>query len=100
MPPSEKLQRWYPTTQQLKDPSSLERSFRQLLDQHYALQDAHNELLAKVNAPTNKPKGPPPGSGPTDTQICGLYVAPIDTRSLADGTKLTYVKAAGNFQFK
>jgi hypothetical protein len=92
--------RWYPTTQQLKDPSALERSFRQLLEQHYALQDAHDALVAKVNAPVSKPTGPPPGSGPTDTQICGLFVAPIDANSLADGTKLTYVKAQGQFVFK
>jgi len=99
MPLSETIQRWYPTTQQLKDPSSLERSFRQLLDQHYALQDAHDELLAKVNAPTDKLKGPPPGSGPTDTQICGLYVAPIDTRTLADGAALKFSKKNGNLAF-
>jgi len=92
--------RWYPTTAQLKDPSSLERTMRQVLEQHYALQDRYDALAAKVNAPTTAPQGPPPGCGPTDSQICGLFVAPVDPKALADGAKLTWTKATGNFVFK
>lgn len=94
-------QRWYPTVDQLKDPARTESAFRQLLDQHYALLDKVNGMAAASKAEKDKPapKGPPPGCGPTDTQICGLRVAPVDVQSLADGTKLTYVKKNGNFQF-
>jgi hypothetical protein len=93
-------QRWFPSSEQLKDPSALERSFRQLLTQHYDLQDRFAELHAKVHTPASgKSSGPPPGSGPSDTQILGLRVAPIDTATLVDGTKLTYVKKDGSFQF-
>lgn len=100
MPPSdERLQRWYPTTAQLKDPSALERAFRQVLKQHYDLQDAHAALLKQVNAPTEKPTGPPPGSGPTDTMLCGLRVEPVDSRTLANGATLKWVAADGRFKF-
>ena len=99
MPRSEIRQRWYPTTQQLKDPSALERSFRQLLDQHYALQDEHNALLARVNTHVEKPTGPPPGSGPTDTMLLGLRVEPVDSRTLANGATLKWVAADGRFKF-
>jgi hypothetical protein len=94
------IQRWYPSREQLKDPATLEKSFRQLLTQHYDLQDRFNELHAKVNAPTQgKPSGPPPGSGPTDTQLLGLRVSPVDTATLADGATLKYSKKNGNFSF-
>jgi hypothetical protein len=93
-------QRWYPTKQQLSNPVELERTLRQVLKQHYDLQDAHRTLLAQVNAPAHaKPKGPPPGSGPVDTQICGLFVAPIDPATLTNGALLRYDKANGNFKF-
>jgi len=96
MPRSETQQRWYPTKQQIAtDP---EKVIRQVLAQHYALQDAHNALLAKVNGPSAQEASS--SGGPTDTRICGLLVAPIDVKSLADGTKLTYVKAQGQFVFK
>lgn len=74
--------------------------FKQVLDQHYRLVDEF-ERYKRDNPP--KPagaNGAPPGTGPADTMLLGLRVAPVDTRTLADGTKLTYVKAAGNFQFK
>jgi len=110
MPPS-KQQRWYPTQGQLgkrddkgtltPDTESLERSFRQLLSQHYDLRDQVDALTAKMNAPAaSAPQSPPPGCGPADTQLLGLRVAPVDTQTLADGTKLTFVKAAGHFEFK
>lgn len=92
-------QRWYPTTQQLKDTGSLERSFRQLLNQHYTLVDRFNELLVSMGKPVETPTGPPPGCGPADTQILGLSVAPMDSQTLADGAKLTWVKKDGVFKF-
>lgn len=74
--------------------------FKQVLDQHYQLVDAF-EAYKRDNPPKIAGEtGVPPGSGPADTVLLGLHVAPVDTRTLADGTKLTYVKAAGNFQFK
>jgi hypothetical protein len=94
---------WFPTEDQLKDSRSTQRALKQVLDQFYALQDRHDKLQAdhaalkaQVNTP---PSGPPPGSGPTDTQLCGLKVAPIDTNSLANGATLKYNSASGNFQF-
>ena len=100
MPQSdEQMQRWYPSKDQLKDPSALERTLRQVLKQHYDLQDEHNALLAKVNAPASKSAGPPPGSGPTDTMLCGLRVEPVDSRTLANGAVLTWVAKVGRFKF-
>jgi hypothetical protein len=95
----QKSSRWFPSANQLKDPAATERAFRQLLQQHYALQDRFDALHAQVNAPAIV-TGPLPGHGPSDTQILGLNVLPIDTNSLADGTKLTFVKSDGNFAFK
>ena len=96
-------ERWYPSRNQLKDPESLERTLRQVLHQHYTLQDQFAALLKAKSvaaAPTTSaPAGPPPGSGPTDTMLCGLYVAPIDTTKLADGATLKYSKTNGNFHF-
>jgi len=101
--PAATAQRWYPTTQQLSDPATLERSFRQLLTQHYALQDEvaamkTAQAAGGTGATATAPKYPP-GSGPTDTQLCGLHVEPVDPGALADGTKLTYVKKTGTFKF-
>ena len=94
---SKELQRWYPSKQQIKeDPEAV---IRQVLKQHYDLQDRHTALLAKVNTPAAKPTGPPPGSGPTDTMLCGLRVAPVDSRALANGATLKWVAADGRFKF-
>jgi hypothetical protein len=99
-PPSSTTTRWYPTTEQLKDPAALHNTFRQLLEQHYALQDQVTRLTAQAAAPATKsPSGPPPGSGPTDTQICGLRVLPVDTQTLANGATLKWNKSQGNLQF-
>jgi hypothetical protein len=70
-----------------------------LQDQHSALQQDHAALTAKVSA-QGKQSGPPPGSGPTDSMVCGLRVAPIDSNSLANGASLKYNKATGNFSFQ
>lgn len=74
---------------------------KQVLDQLYSLQDQHNALKASVQAASNnKNSGPPPGSGPTDTQVCGLFVEPIDANTLANGAALKYNKARGTFSFQ
>lgn len=98
MPPRQSnSNRWYPSENQLKDPAALRAAFKQLLDQFYTLQDQlNNAAQSSVAAP--KPSGPPPGSGPSDTMLLGLRVAPVDVQTLADGVQLTYVKASGNFQ--
>lgn len=95
---------WYPKEDQLHDPSKVANSFRVMLDQFYALQDkldslqgSHDALAAKVNTPSS---GPPPGSGPTDSKICGLNVAPVDTSTLANGAALKYNSKTGNFSFQ
>jgi hypothetical protein len=96
--------RWYPTETALKGPRETQRTLKQVLDQLYSLQDQHNalqqahsELQAKVGG---KASGPPPGSGPADTQLLGLYVEPVDTNTLADGTALKFNKARGTFSFQ
>jgi hypothetical protein len=95
----EKTSRWYPTVSQLKDPQATERAFRQLLQQHYALQDKFDALHKQVNSP-QKSDEPLPGHGPSDTMLCGLHVLPVDTSTLASGAKLQWVPEDGNFQFK
>lgn len=101
MPDRQSSGRWYPTPDKLSKPEDIRAMLKEVLDRHYALADKF-EAYKKANPPRTdeERKGPPPGSGPLDTQICGLFVQPIDTQALADGTKLTYVKSAGNFQFK
>jgi hypothetical protein len=95
-------QRWYPSREQLKDPESTERAFRQLLTQHYDLQDqvkGLHEKLSKSDTTAPSKGAPPPGSGPTDTQLLGLRVVPVDTQTLANGATLKFNKANGNFEF-
>jgi hypothetical protein len=90
--------RWFPTKVQVSDPESVERTMRQTLTQLYSLQDQHNALKAQVSKPAAVPTGSPPGSGPTDTQICGLPVAPVDTSQIGDGSSITWSSTNGNFQ--
>jgi len=110
--PKQSTSRWYPTQDQLKDPAATERSFRQALTQLYALTDRVGQLEAVGGAATGNSgaagaadaasasaPGPPPGSGPADTMLLGLHVAPIDTQTLANGATLKFNKAAGNFYF-
>lgn len=88
--------RWFPTVDQLKDPAATEQAFRQVLTQLYALTDR----LAQVEG--GKPAastGPPAGSGPADTMLLGLRVAPVDSSTLTNGATLQFDKAAGNFKF-
>ena len=96
--------RWFPTTEQMKDPVALERTLRQVLTQHYALQDEVNRMKAAgagaaTGASAGASKGAPPGSGPSDTMLLGLRVAPVDSETLADGAALKWNKAQGNFEF-
>jgi hypothetical protein len=86
----------------VKDPASVQRTLKQVLDQFYALQDRHAELQSQMQTTvkgTTQSKGALAGSGPTDTMLLGLRVAPVDTSTLIDGVKLTYVKAQGRFEF-
>lgn len=94
---------WYPTVDQVKDPTATHRAMKQVLDQFYVLQDRHDALqrdhsalLARVNV---KRDGPPPGSGPTDSMLLGLHVAPIDTTTLANATTLKWNKETGTIGF-
>jgi len=98
----EKNARWYPTTTQLKDPQSTERSFRQLLTMFYDLHDSHTALQAQVKQGgtqgANK-EAVPAGNSASITRMLGLPVEPSDTTKLADGTVLTYVAATRSFKF-
>ena len=94
--------RWYPNSNQITTPEQMLTTLRQVLNQHYALTDQVNALSAKpaADAPASaKPSGPPPGCGPADSQICGLRVAPVDTKALANGATLKFNKNSGNFEF-
>jgi hypothetical protein len=89
--------RWFPTRQQVTDDP--ERVVRQVLTQQYALADRHDALAAKVTTPPAKSTSPPPGSGPIDTQICGLYVTPVDTKNLPAGSVPAYNPVSGQITF-
>jgi hypothetical protein len=55
--------RWYPSKDQLSSPEMLERSFRQLLSQHYELQDKFDAMAATASPASASPTaiGKPPG---------------------------------------
>ena len=90
--------RWYPSHTQLKDPQSTERSFRNLLDMFYQLQDSHAELKSQVKQ-NGKEAVPAQTNTASITRVLGLPVEPSDTTQLADGTVLTYVAATRSFKF-
>lgn len=93
--------RWYPSIDQMKDPETSMRMMKQVLDLHYALEDKVTAMQSPKKGSVAPTKGaPPPGCGPADTQILGLRVAPVDVSTLADGTRLTWVKAQGHFEVK
>ena len=95
--------RWYPVETRLTSPKQINAVLKQVLDLHYALQDKYDALQTEHSALKNgamSASRTPPGSGPSDTMILGLRVLPIDVQTLADGTKLTFVKAQGHFEFK
>ena len=87
--------RWYPSSAQLRDPQATERSFRNLLDMFYQLQDSQPQ----VSQPSQ-----PAASVSTDTasitRLLGLPVQPADTTQLTDATVLTYDKLNRRFNFK
>jgi hypothetical protein len=92
--------RWYPTTAQLGDPSSLERAFRQTLKQQYEHADSLAAVAGKVNAPAPAaPAAAPETNGPTNTKMLGLNVTPIDTNSTPLGSIPTYVPSSGQITF-
>jgi hypothetical protein len=97
----ETLKEWYPSTQQLKDPASVEQAFRETLRQFYEMRTRVEDLHAKVNKP--KVAGTKatqlPVNTASDTKILGLPVEPSDTTQLQDGTVLTYVAATRTFRF-
>jgi hypothetical protein len=102
--PKQGVSRWYPTKDQLKDPAATERSFRQALTQLYELTDRVGRIEvaggdAAAASKSSPASSPPPGSGPTDSMLLGLHVAPVDTATLANGATLKFNKAAGNFYF-
>jgi hypothetical protein len=87
--------RWYPTRDNFKTPEDAERTTRQILDQHYSLQDRINEMQKSQPAATNAGDA----SGPATTKFLGLNVSPVDTATLADGATLKYDKKSGTFKF-
>jgi hypothetical protein len=86
--------RWYPTQNQLSAPDQLERTFRQLLQMHYEMQDRLEAMQRSQSTNTLQQ-----GGGPIDTTIVGLPVQPIDSQTLADGAKLQWSKKDGMFKF-
>jgi hypothetical protein len=88
-------ERWYPVSKDLKDAAGLERSFRQLLTQHYALQDR----LESMQSQQQQAPAQTSASGPIDTKLLGLRVQPIDAQTLADGATLKWDRASGTFKF-
>lgn len=91
--------RWFPTTQQLKDPEALERAFRQVLTQHYALQDSM-AAAAKSGGKEQAGSSPAEANGPSTTKLLGLNVEPVDTQTLANGATLKYNASRGTFSFQ
>lgn len=88
--------RWYPSAEQLKDPAALERAFRQLLKDHYSLQDKFHQLHSDMQ---KGKESPAPAGSPAGTHILGLPVLPADPQALADGATLKYNKKSGTFVF-
>lgn len=96
MPRQSNQSQWYPSPNQLQTPQSVAAALKQILDQHYALAAA---IPAATPGTPATASGPPPGSGPVDSMLVGLHVAPIDTQSLADNSVLSFTKRDGNLQF-
>lgn len=89
--------RWYPSEQQLKDPVSLEKAFRQLLQMHYTLQDKMATMHDNSHkAHEGNGNG---GSSPSNSMLLGLRVSPVDPETLADGATLKFNKKNGTFSF-
>lgn len=98
-PDNAQTHKWYPVAERLQTPDDHARALKQILDQHYALQRQVNSMMQAQPDNTPAAKGPPPGSGPTDTQLLGLRVKPVDTQTLANGATLKYNSTTGQFEF-
>lgn len=92
---------WYPSHAQLDTPQKLEVAFRQVLEKVYSgrrdLDTLHETVKAMPAMAGTKASQVPTGAAVTN--ILGLPISPSDTTQLADGTKLTYVKATRSFKF-
>jgi len=88
---NENSTRWYPSHDQLKDPQSTERSFRETLRMLYELQDSHAALQAQLKQ-SNKEAVPAQTNTASIQRFLGLPVEPADTTQLADGVVPTYNK--------
>ena len=95
---NENSTRWYPSHDQLKDPKSTERSFRETLRMLYELQDSHAALQAQRKQ-NSKEAVPATANTASEQRFLGLPVKPSDTTQLQDGTVLTYVKGSRWFEF-
>lgn len=89
-------ERWYPNEQRLSSPAKTNAVMKEVLDRHYALADKVSAMAA--DKPAEQSRIVQPG-GPTNTTMLGLPVGPADTRSLANGATLKYVRASGLFLF-
>lgn len=97
-----KIARWYPSTNQMRNATELERALRQMLTQHYALEDrvgAIERAGAASAASANTTPAGAPASGPATTKLLGLNVEPVDVQTLTDGATLKFSKARGTFYF-
>jgi hypothetical protein len=93
---------WYPAIDQVKDPATLQNTLRVVLDQFYALQDAH-DALQKSHAELQKQVSNSTttgANGPANTKLLGLNVEPVDVNSLANGAALKYNSKRGTFSFQ
>ena len=92
--------RWFPSHEQLKDPQSTERSFRETLRMLYDLQDSHAALQAQIKDRAGKEAVPAETNTASVSRLLGLPIIPSDTTQLADGTVLTYKASQRAFVFE
>jgi len=87
--------RWFPTVNQVNDPDSTERSFRQTLTQQYALEDQ----LSGINKQIKNPTPEQTNSGPANTKLLGLNVTPIDTSQTPYGSAPVFIPGTQQITF-
>ena len=96
------MSRWRPSQQQLDSPEKLQMAFKQLLDQHYALVDAHASTVEQLKSAqatvARMQQGPGRGNGPADSVLLGVLVQPADFGTLADGATLKWDKKSGTLK--
>jgi len=99
MPAVQYKGRWYPTKDQLNSPDKILAAMKRVLDQHYSLID-HLAAASSITGSKEEVRTRfPVGSGPADSIILGLRIAPVDVASLTDGATLKFDKKNGNFHF-